>query len=239
VSSLGSVVRGGCLILKEDDYIPISYLNDFLFCERRAALHLLEGIWRDNQYTLEGAYAHRNVDVEADRKRGQKRQVTGMWVVSHRLGLIGRCDLVEFLDVVPAGEPLFPTNADPLNSPSLWVPYPIDFKRGKKRRWDNDEVQLCAQAICLEEMLGTTVPTGAIFHIKSQTRQEVVFDDELRAKTEQAAVLLAKLLANKQTPLAKYHAKCRGCSLFEWCMPKALRPRSTAKRYLESIIQVE
>jgi CRISPR-associated exonuclease Cas4 len=232
-------VRHGNLILNEEDYLPISYLNDFLFCERRAALHLLEGIWRDNQYTLEGTFAHRNVDVVANRKRGQKRQVTGMWVVSHRLGLIGRCDLVEFLDARPAAEPSPSANTDQPPGPPNRVPYPVDFKRGKKRRWDNDEVQLCAQAICLEEMLGTTIPAGAIFHIKSQHRQEVVFDDELRAKTESAAVRLSKLLVNKQTPTAKYHAKCSGCSLFEWCMPKALRPRATAKRYLETILEPE
>ncbi|MBL8888667.1 MAG: CRISPR-associated protein Cas4 [Planctomycetaceae bacterium] len=206
----------------EDNYLPISFLNDFLFCERRAALHLLEGIWKDNQYTVEGAFAHRNVDVEGSRKRGDKRNVTGMWVVSHRMGLIGRCDRVEFVSS---------------DSPEgVLVPYPVDFKRGKKRRWDNDEVQLCAQAMCLEEMLEVQVAKGAIFHIKSQHRQEVNFDLELRSKTEDAAVRLAELLAQGQTPLAKYHAKCRGCSLFEWCMPKSLRPRATAKRYLQSLI---
>lgn len=222
-----------------DDFLPLRYLNDLLFCERRAALHLIEGIWRDNQYTLEGSYAHRKVDVETNLKRGNKRNVTGMWVVSHRLGLIGRCDLVEFA-IVPSVKPADDMSvwSGEVGTPA-YIPYPVDFKRGKKRRWDNDEVQLCAQAICLEEMLAVDVPKGAIFHIKSQHRQEIIFDGALRTKTEDSARRLKELMVNQRTPIAKYHAKCRGCSLFEWCMPKALRPRATAQRYLDSIRESE
>lgn len=216
----------------EDNFLSLRYLNDLLFCERRAALHLIEQIWKDNQFTTEGSYAHRNVDVEANLKRGDKRNVTGMWLVSHRLGLVGKADLVEFRST-PASSAATTGHGNSL------VPYPVDFKRGKKRRWDNNEVQLCAQAMCLEEMLGLTVPRGAIFHIKSQHREEVEFDAVLRNKTEQAAIRLRELVKSRETPIAKYHAKCRGCSLFEWCMPKSLRPRSTAKRYLESIISDE
>jgi CRISPR-associated exonuclease Cas4 len=244
--------------LDEDSYLSIHLLNDLLFCERRAALHLIEGIWRDNQYTIEGSYAHRNVDVEANLKRGDKRNVTGMWLVSHRLGLVGKADLVEFRskscdgalahDVAevmleeggggtesrPAAPPYRSTV--PITTAETPIPYPVDFKRGKKRRWDNNEVQLCAQAMCLEEMLGVQVPRGAIFHIKSQRREEVAFDDVLRTKTENAARRLRALFESRKTPSAKYHAKCKGCSLFEWCMPKALRPRATAKRYLETLV---
>lgn len=219
----------------EEDLLSISYLNDLLFCERRAALHLLEGIWRDNQYTVEGSFAHRNVDVEGNRKRGSTQNVTGLWVVSYQFGLIGKCDLVEF---VASNE----RRADAADSgmatasPPEAIPYPVDFKRGKKRRWDNNEVQLCAQALCLEEMLGVTVPEGAIFHIKSQRRESVVFDQALRKKTIDAAQRLRQLFGSKITPKAKFHPKCRGCSLLEWCLPKALKPRATPKRYLESII---
>ena len=208
--------------LDEDDYLSIHLLNDLLFCERRAALHLIEQIWKDNQYTVEGSYAHRNVDIEANLKRGDKRNVTGMWLVSHRLGLVGKADLVEFrLDAI--------ADSNTLNPSTGMVPYPVDFKRGKKRRWDNNEVQLCAQAICLEEMMGLHIPRGAIFHIKSQRREEVEFDEMLRAKTEQAARRLHELVANRETPTAKYHPKCKGCSLFEWCMPKSLRPPRDCK----------
>ncbi len=206
--------------MTDDELLPIRYLNDLLFCERRAALHLIEGIWRDNQYTTEGLMAHKRVDVPKNLRRGDKRDVTGMWLVSYRLGLIGKGDLIEMRD----------------GDDGQVVPYPVDFKRGKKRRWDNNEAQLCAQAMCLEEMLDTTVPRGAIFHIKSQHREEVVFDQALRSKTEAAAKRLRDLIENRETPLAKFQPKCKGCSLLEWCMPKSLRPRATAAKYLQTII---
>lgn len=221
--------------MTEEEYLPISYLNDFLFCERRAALHLIEGIWRDNQYTVEGSFAHRKVDLESNLKRGDKRNVTGMWLVSHRLGLIGKADLIEFRETTPPIE-LTGEVGSPPHCPALPVPYPVDFKRGKKRRWDNNEVQLCAQALCLEEMLGTQIPAGAIFHIKSQRREEVLFSQALRQKTESTVQALRQLIDNRVTPSAKFQPKCRGCSLMEWCLPKSLRPRATAKRYLEAIV---
>lgn len=238
----------------EEDLLSISYLNDLLFCERRAALHLLEGIWRDNQYTVEGSFAHRNVDVEANRKRGDKQNVTGMWVVSYRLGLIGKCDLVEMRtsETVHAertkgtggtkdagGTPaVLGARASRPHAvrPQLATLYPVDFKRGKRRRWDNNEVQLCAQALCLEEMLHVDVPKGAIFHIKSQHREEVEFTPALRQKTENAVEQLRNILQNQTTPKAKFAPKCSGCSLLEWCLPKSLRPRATATAYLNSIL---
>ena len=204
----------------DDDLLPIRYLNDLLFCERRAALHFNEQIWKDNQFTTEGSLAHKRVDVPKNLRRADRRCVTGMWLVSHRLGLIGKGDLIEFN----------PNDAGQL------IPYPVDFKRGKKRRWDNNEVQLCAQAMCLEEMLDLRVPRGAIFHIKSQHREEVEFDEVLRDKTLRAATRLKEIIERRETPLAKFQPKCKGCSLFEWCMPKSLRPRATAAKYLESIM---
>ena len=111
--------------MHEDDYLPLSYINDLLFCERRAAMHLIEGIWKDNQYTTEGIFAHKRVDLPKNLRRGDQRNVTGMWLVSHRLGLIGKGDLIEF---------------HPSESGER-IPFPVDFKRGKKRRWDNNEAQ--------------------------------------------------------------------------------------------------
>jgi len=206
--------------MNEEDYLSLRFLNDLLFCERRASLHMNEQIWNDNQYTTEGLFAHKRVDVAAIHRRGMKHNVTAMWLISHRLKLIGKSDLIEF---VP-------------DTGGTLIPFPVDFKRGKKRRWDNNEAQLCAQAICLEEMMGVSIPRGAIFHIKSQTREVVEFNADLRITTEAAAIRLHKLIASGETPLAKFHLKCRGCSLLEICMPKALRPKATATRYLESII---
>ncbi|HQX53674.1 MAG TPA: CRISPR-associated protein Cas4 [Planctomycetaceae bacterium] len=207
----------------EDDLLPLRYLNDLLFCERRVAMHLIEQIWKENQYTAEGSYAHRKVDKTANLKRGDKRNVTGMMLVSWKLGVTGKADLVEFRSVV--------------DSSAVLIPYPVDFKRGKKRRWDNDEVQLCAQAMCLEEMLNVPVPAGAIFHIRSQHRREVIFDDALRQQTTATAARLHELVKSGQTPPAEWKARCKGCSLLELCMPKAWRPKATAGRYLESLLE--
>ena len=204
-----------------EEFLSLRFLNDLLFCERRAALHLNEQIWKDNQFTTEGLFAHKRVDIPALHRRGQKHTVTTMWLVSNRLRLVGKADLIEF---------------NPDDDGKL-IPYPVDFKRGKKRRWDNNEAQLCAQAICLEEMLGVSVPRGAIFHIKSQTREEIEFDKAIRETTFAAANRLHELFATRQTPLAKFHPKCRGCSLLDICMPKSLRPRATAAKYLESLAQ--
>lgn len=207
----------------DDDLLPLRYLNDLLFCERRLALHLVEQIWKDNQYTAEGVYAHKKVDQTANLKRGDKRNVTGMMLVSYRLGVTGKADLVEF--------------RKDENAASFNVPYPVDFKRGKKRRWDNDEVQLCAQAMCLEEMLHVTVPKGAIFHIKSQHRREVLFDESLRQQTITAAARLHDIVRTGITPPAEWKARCKGCSLLETCMPKAWRPKATAAKYLADLIE--
>ena len=204
----------------DDELLPIRYINDLLFCERRAALHLNEQIWKDNQYTTEGILAHKRVDIPKNLRRAGVRSVTGMWLVSYRLGLIGKGDLIEFQS----------------DDSGQAIPYPVDFKRGKKRRWDNNEAQLCAQALCLEEMLNVSVPRGAIFHIRSQHREVVEFDAALRDKTERAAMRLNELVTSRLTPLAKFHPKCKGCSLFEWCMPKSLRPRATAAKYLQEIV---
>jgi CRISPR-associated exonuclease Cas4 len=207
----------------DDDLLPLRYLNDLLFCERRLALHLVEQIWKDNQYTAEGVYAHRKVDQTANLKRSDHRNVTAMMLVSYRLGVTGKADLVEFR-----------SDGDVT---SFNVPYPVDFKRGRKKRWDNDEVQLCAQAMCLEEMLNVPVPKGAIFHIKSQHRREVLFDESLRQQTITAAARLHEIFDTRITPPAEWKPRCKGCSLLETCMPKAWRPKATAAKYLANLIE--
>jgi CRISPR-associated exonuclease Cas4 len=207
---------------QDHDLLPLHYLNDLLFCERRAALHLVEQIWRDNHYTTEGLYAHRNVDRTASVKRGCRQNVTGMMLASYQLGLTGTADLVEFHS----------SDDGQLNRP-----YPVDFKRGRRKRWDNDDVQLCAQALCLEEMLGISVPKGAIFHIRSQHRREVVFDASLRAQTQATAARLHQIVQLRNTPRAEWKARCKGCSLLETCMPKASRQMAAAVSYVDQLIE--
>ena len=227
--SLGNADNSSVSMFTNNTLLPIRYLNDLLFCERRAALHLLEQIWVGNQFTAEGEYAHRRADRNADLKVGDKRSVSAMTLVSYRLGLVGKADVVEFRQRDR-------TNSLSSRSITSCTPYPVDFKRGRKRRWDNDEVQLCAQAMCLEEMLRIEVPRGAIYHIRSRHRREVVFDELLRHKTEETTTRLHNLVNSLRTPPAEYKRRCRGCSLYDICMPKAWKPRATAARYLESLL---
>jgi CRISPR-associated exonuclease Cas4 len=201
-----------------DDYPPLSALNDLLFCPRRCALHRIEQLWQENAYTVEGSHAHRLVHAalfEEDAE-GALRTVRGLWLRSHRLRLVGITDLVEFRP----------------------EPYPVEYKRGRKRRWDNDEVQLCAQALCLEEMLSCPVPAGAIFHVRSRRRREVVFDEALRHTTEQAVERLHALLASGQTPLPVLHPKCKACSLHEVCLPELVSAEAAYQRAAKALFTV-
>lgn len=266
--------------MDDDDYLPISALNDLLFCERRCAMHRVEQVWVENRFTLEGTSAHKKVHAgPSDEDLGaQGHVVRGLWLRSERLGLVGIADLVEFrpapcsAGVPPAGNlsagaapagtwgagvpPATPRpqpaenglqNANCKMQNANWgvrratfgeTPYPVEYKRGKRRRWDNDDVQLCAQALCLEEMLGIAVPAGAVFHVKSRRRREIVFDDALRQRTEAAARRLHELFASGETPPPVLKPRCRGCSLRELCLPEMLGERSRAAAYQRALFAV-
>jgi len=219
----------------DDDYLPISALNDLLFCERRCALHRVEQVWVDNVYTLEGTAAHRKVHAEPSREElgAGGRLVRGLPLRSDRLRLTGVADLVEFRPAAGGG-PYSGPHCGPLAAAG-GVPYPVEYKRGRRRRWNNDDVQLCAQALCLEEMLGMHVPAGAVFHVKSRGRREIVFDAALRARTEAAARRLHELFASRETPPPVVKPRCRGCSLRELCLPETLAEPARAARYQRTL----
>ncbi len=142
-------------------------MNHLLFCERRCALIHIEGVFQENAYTLEGRLRHEGADTPGYETRSGVRAVRALPLYSRRLGLAGRADIVEFHPRPEGGE----------------RPCPVDYKRGKRNRWENDDVQLCAQGLCLEEMLSVDVPRGAIFHAASKRRREVEFSRELRETT--------------------------------------------------------
>ena len=168
-----------------EEYPPLSALNDLLFCQRRCYLHRVEGVWLENAHTVTGSREHRRVHAEGETTEGDRRDLRGLWLVSHRLRLAGVADLVE-------------ASPDPATGKKNY--FPVEYKRGRRRRWDNDDVQLCAQAMCLEEMLGVGVPKGAVFHARSRRRREVTFDAALRRRTEEAAAALHRLLAARSAP---------------------------------------
>jgi CRISPR-associated exonuclease Cas4 len=203
----------------EDDYQPIRALNDLLYCERRCALHRIENVWVDNAHTVAGTLDHKRADRPVDWKCADGREVHGIWLKSDRLRLVGKADVVEF-HPQPGGPD---------------VPFPIEYKRGKRKKWDNDDVQLCAQAMCLEEMIGVPVPRGAIFHVKTKRRRQVEFTPALREKTANTACRLHELIASGITPPPVLKPQCQGCSLSELCLPRLLAEANAINTYMQSL----
>lgn len=197
-----------------DEYPPLSALNDLLFCPRRCFLHRVEGVWIENVHTLTGSRDHRRAHEVKESDTVSGRIVRGLRLVSHSLKVQGVADVVEVHD---------------------GVPFPIEYKRGKRRKWDNDDVQLCAQAICLEEMLGVVVPAGAIFHVKTKRRRDVLFTSQLRQLTAKSAERLHLLLCATTAPAPVLHPKCRQCSLQTICMPEVV---SAQAAYSEAASQL-
>jgi CRISPR-associated exonuclease Cas4 len=201
----------------------LSALNDLLFCPRRCFLHRVEGIWFENAHTAAGTLDHRRVHTSKDAEESSHRTARGLWLVSHRLRLVGVADLVEF-------------HPDPAGGPD--IPFPVEYKRGRRRRWDNDEVQLCAQALCLEEMLGVAVPAGAIYHVRSRRRQPIALDSDLRRRTEAAVIRLRTLLVQAHVPPPVPHPKCKQCSVRAVCLPDLIAAPTAYQRAASTLFSL-
>jgi CRISPR-associated exonuclease Cas4 len=209
-------VQGGAP--NEDDLLPISALQHLVFCERQCALIHIEQAWAENPFTLEGEHLHESADVPGLESRGGLRIARGLHLRSFRLGLSGIADVVEFQRCEGDAH----EGAALPGIKGRWTPYPVEYKRGRKRYHRANEVQLCAQALCLEEMLETPVPKGALYYGKSRRRLEVEFSEELREFTESACERLRSLLAAGRTPPAVREKKCRDCSLLGICQPDVI-----------------
>ncbi|MDO8541136.1 MAG: CRISPR-associated protein Cas4 [Opitutaceae bacterium] len=194
--------------------LPLSALNDFLFCPRRAGLKFIEGLRGTNEHTVLGDLAHEHVDMPGYELRAGWELLRALPLFSDKLGLSGKADLVEVRRNPATG--------------GITAAHPVEYKKGPKRRFDNDEVQLCAQALCLEEMFVLTIDSGAIFHAASQRRSEVAFDSALRDQTVQALTDLRTLLAGGVSPAPELKPQCEGCSLHEVCLPEAAAMRSAS-----------
>ncbi len=201
--------------------LPLSALNDFLFCPRRAGLKFIEGLRGENEHTVIGDLAHENVDFPGYEQRAGWTLLRALPLFSDKLGLSGKADLIEVhLDESQMA------NLKSEIRPVVREARPVEYKKGPKRRFDNDEVQLCAQALCLEEMFGITVPAGAIFYAQSERRAEVIFDEALRQLTLSAISNLKSLISNAAIPAAELKPQCEGCSLHEVCLPELARSAS-------------
>lgn len=215
----------------EDELLPLSALQHLLFCERQCALIHIEQQWEENVLTVEGKGMHVRSDQSQTEARGDVRLAHGVWLRSLRLGLTGRADMVEFHRVESAEEGSRLPGIE-----GLWRPFPVESKHGKPKKDHSDEIQLCGQALCLEEILGVRIGAGALYYGKTRHRLDVVFDDNLRRLTEETAQRLRKLLADGVTPPAVYEKKCESCSLCEKCRPK-VRQQHSVSIWLKQLVR--
>lgn len=211
-----------------DDWepIPLSRLSHAGYCLRRAALLTNEQLWKENADTAKGREEHKRVHTSRIERRGNHVELYEYDVFSTVLNICGKCDCIEaYRDehgcIIPAAD--FPVRL-----------YPVEYKHGKVREEEEYELQLCAQAMCLEEMYDTTIPAGAIFYISSHRRKTVTFTEELRQNVRQTVRKLDDLRRNYRTPPPEPGPKCRRCSLQELCLPDV---KQTAKDYCKKLAQ--
>ncbi len=226
-------------LFSEDDVLPISALQHLAFCERQWGLIHLEQIWVENLLTAEGRLFHEQADEQSTEIRGDLMIARGIRLRSLRLGLTGKADIVEFHrkdknNGKASVDTLTGRGMNPETVSDMWQPFPVEYKRGKPKSDSCDEIQLCAQGLCLEEMLNTSIPEGALFYGKTRRRTDVVFTEMLREDTERFTARLHELYEARVTPPAKYGKKCDRCSLITFCIPKITGGSQSVNRYMES-----
>ncbi|MEH2284426.1 MAG: CRISPR-associated protein Cas4 [Nostoc sp.] len=186
--------------MNQTEYISIAALNQYAYCPHRCWRMFCAGEFTDNQYTIEGTTLHDRVHTTSDVQRGETWQIRAIWLKSEQYKLIGKSDLIE----AESGQV-----------------YPVEYKRGRKGEWDNDELQVCAQALCLEEMTGQSVNTGYIYYAHSHQRQLVEINQELRQSAIATIESVTNILETGFMPKPIYSKRCQGCSLYSQCLPKA------------------
>ena len=216
------------MVYKEDDFLQISGLQHFQFCRRQWALIHLEQLWAENLRTVEGELLHERAhDASLREKRGELMIVRDMRVFSANLGVSGACDVVEFKKS-EAGIPLSGLEGK-------YQPYPIEYKRGSPRSDQANHLQLCAQAMCLEEMLCCDIPEGALYYGEIRRRENVLFTEELRQAVKSALEEMHQLYERGYTPKVRPNKSCNACSLKELCLPKLMKKKSVAKYLRERL----
>lgn len=219
----------------DESLVMISALQHYLFCPRQCALIHVEGVWSENYLTSAGRVMHERVDRKGAETRRDVHFATSLRLVSHRLGVAGVADMVEFHRVETAADEDGTVVASALSGRSgWWKPFPVEYKRGAPKSHRADEVQLCAQAMCLEEMLGVSVKEGALYYGETRRRTAVTFDDELRELTENTASGVQELLSSHKTPEACWTKGCRACSLLDVCRPEDFSARDLVRKWMKN-----
>lgn len=208
---------------KDEDPIMISSLQHFVFCPRQCALIHIEQAWEENLLTAQGSAMHEHVHTTGKESRKDIKVARDLPLRSLGLGLVGKADVVEFLKI----------------GHKLWQPFPVEYKRGKPKTNHSDMVQLCAQAICLEEMLSVTVPTGALFYGSTRRRLDVVFDTDLKRETCELVEDVHRFITAGVTPPPEYSKKCKSCSLIRLCMPRQRMRYLSVGEYVKQLVADE
>ena len=205
----------------EDDLIQLSALQHYAFCPRQCALIHVEQTWTESRLTAEGRIMHEHVHEEGDESRGDVRIERGVALRSLNLGLIGKSDVIEYHR----------------QTDGSWQAFPVEYKRGKPKPDDSDKVQLCAQAMCLEEMLNVHISSGALFYGKTRRHLDVDFNEALRRETQDVAQKTHELIEAGQTPKPVYAKRCESCSLITACMPQTIQKKRSVESYLKRMLE--
>ncbi len=196
----------------EEDYLQLSGIQHFAFCRRQWALIHVENQWAENVRTTLGNLLHERAhDITIREKRGDLLTVRGLWISSSNLGVSGQCDVVEFR-LSPNGVPL-------QGIAGLWLPFPVEYKHGCPKNTDADILQLCGQAMCLEEMFCCDIPEGALYYDTPRRREIITFTDVIRQKVRDTLLEMHQLYQKGYTPKMLRNKSCNACSLKDLCLP--------------------
>ena len=200
-----------------DNLIMLSALEHYSYCPRQCALIHVEQVWDENLYTMRGRDVHEKVDEISSHELSGVRYERALPIWCRRLNLVGRADLVEF-------------HAD--------IPYPVEYKSGSRRKGNPEILQLCAQALCLEEMFGVPVPRGALYWHGSRERREVIFTSVMIAEVERVALSVQKMVEQRIVPPPVNDKRCEGCSLKESCLPSVVADRARGRKAMKELFEV-
>lgn len=204
--------------IREDEFIPLSALQHYLYCERQCALIHLDRVWEENVFTAEGRILHNRAHSGQTESRKNIKTAASLILSSKQYGISGVADIVEFHQTGKG-----------------WQPYPVEYKRGRPKVSDADRVQLCAQALCLEEMLNVSIIEGALYYGQTHRRQTVIFDQALRQATEIAIAAVHRLFTQTKLPHSVNDKRCKACSLSGKCLPELLSDNS--ETYLQALLE--
>jgi CRISPR-associated exonuclease Cas4 len=202
----------------DTDPIMLSALEHYSYCPRQCALIHLEQVWDENLYTMRGRDTHENVDAESSHELSGIRFERSLPIWSKRHNIVGKADMVEFHGNVP---------------------YPVEYKSGRHRKGRPETLQLCAQALCLEEMFGIPVPNGALYWHGSRERREVIFTESMRAQVAEVAAAVHEMVEKRSTPPPVNDKRCKDCSLRESCLPAAVAEKARSKKVARELFTIE